>query len=569
VPDLCLNLTQPHRQLVGVRLHHSPRSPHLRVSLPQWTPGSYLIRHYVRRLESLELHQGGRTLLLNRTGVASWECQLPSLEPLDFVYQVLAPELTVRTCHLTVDHGFLVLAALALAIDGERWVPHQLSLALPDGWEAFVPLPRTSEDSWQARNFDELIDTPVEAGAHPSHAFIVHSVPHRWVEWGGDLPLEDPNWLADLQRICQACCRLMGVERPAADHYLMVLHRTENGYGGLEHDNSSVLQFGRIALCQPNGRRKLLQLVAHEYLHQWNVRRLRPAELTPYDYEAPVVVPTLWFAEGITSYLDLLLPRAAGITTDDEVLEDLGSDLSRYLLNDGRRIQSLRASSEEAWVKLYLADAHSAGSQISYYLKGAVVALVLDLSLRASGSGLPAVLRALWRSHGCNGRGYTEADLLAAFSSTDPSLAALLPGWLASTDDPPIEQSLAWVGLRLQPTFDKQPYVGWQLESQPGGTRVTRIDRDSPAQRVGLGVGDELLALDGRRLRGVEEAERELRRCAPQVSRELLWARDGLVRSSCLLPESPRILRWTLERDPAAGAVEAERRAAWLQLATP
>jgi predicted metalloprotease with PDZ domain len=184
---------------------------------------------------------------------------------------------------------------------------------------------------------------------------------------------------------------MMGESAPAASHYLFILHLTEKGYGGLEHDFSSVLQFGRSQLAEPDGRRRLLQLVAHEYLHQWNVRRLRPAELTPIDYDRPMVVPSLWFAEGITSYVDQLIPFAAGIGSEATVLEDLGKDLSRYLLTPGRRVQSLRQSSQEAWVKLYRQDAYSADNQISYYLKGAVVAMVLDLHLRrqnsASGPG--------------------------------------------------------------------------------------------------------------------------------------------------------------------------------------
>ena len=569
MPHLAISLCEPQRQLVQVRLHHRPRVSRLRLALPQWTPGSYLIRNYGRRLEGLQLEQAGDSLPLRRVAVASWEALLPNLEPLTLSYRLLAPELTVRTCHLTVDHGFLALAAVALEIEGERWTPHQLSLELPQGWEPFVPLPRQPDGSWLAEDFDQLVDTPIEAGAHPSHAFTVAGVPHRWVEWGGDLPREDGTWLVDLERVCLACCRLMGVDRPAADHYLMVLHRTMAGYGGLEHDCSTVLQFGRQALARADGRRKLLQLVAHEYLHQWNVRRLRPVELTPYSYDRAVVVPTLWFAEGVTSYVDQLLPHAAGISTEAEVLEDLGADLSRYLLSPGRRVQSLRASSEEAWVKLYLADAHSASSQISYYLKGAVLAMVLDLHLRQAGSSLPAVLQHLWRRHGINGRGYSEADLLAAFSRDAPDLTVLLPRWLGCTEDPPLEGGLAWVGLRLRPERAATPWVGCQLEAQAGGLQVSRLERDAPAQQAGLTVGDELLALDGERLRSSEDWERLLSRGQPDGERELLWVRDGMVRRSSLWPGPPAVLRWVLEADPAADPGTAERRAAWLRLGPP
>ncbi|MCS5705263.1 M61 family peptidase [Synechococcus sp. FGCU-3] len=569
MPHLAIRLTEPHRQLVQVRLQHQPQRQLLRFSLPQWTPGSYLIRNYVRRLEGLELRQADQSVPLRRTGVASWDAELPSLEPVELRYGLVAPELTVRTCHLTVDHGFLALAAVAMEIEGERWSSHKLSLELPEGWEPFVPLPQQPDGSWLSTDFDQLIDTPVEAGPHPSHHFSVAGAPHRWVEWGGDLPAEDASWLADVERVCLACCRLMGVEQPAADHYLFVLHRTENGYGGLEHDLSTVLQFGRQALAKPDGRRKLLQLVAHEYLHLWNVRRLRPAELTPYAYGQAVVMPTLWFAEGVTSYVDQLLPHAAGITSEAEVLEDLGADLSRYLLSPGRRVQSLRASSQEAWVKLYLADAHSANSQISYYLKGAVLALVLDLRLRHQGSGLPVVLQELWRSHGAAGRGYTETDLIEAFSRHDPELEQLLPHWLNSTDDPPLDEALAFVGLRLRPEAAKAPWVGWQLEAQAGALVVRRLDRDSPSQVAGLTVGDELLALDGYRLRSADDAERELKRRAPHLERELLWVRDGLVHRSPLRPVEPAVQRWVLELDPKASPATAEQRAAWLQLARP
>ena len=189
----------------------------------------------------------------------------------------------MRTCHLSADHGFLALAGVVLQISGERWNPHRLELRLPEGWQAFVPLPSDGGNGWTASDFDQLIDSPVEAGPHPCHPFSVAGVPHRWVTWGADLPALDPLWLADVERVALACCRLMGEPAHASPDYLFVLHLLAEGYGGLEHDHGSVLQFGRRALAAPGGRRKLLQLVAHEYLHQWNVRRLRPFELTPID----------------------------------------------------------------------------------------------------------------------------------------------------------------------------------------------------------------------------------------------------------------------------------------------
>lgn len=569
-PLLHLDLREGRQHLVGVSLRCTPRQRRFVFRLPAWTPGSYLIRDYVRTLEGLEVRQGVRALQPRRIGVAAWQLSLDEpLQPLEIRYRILATELSVRTCHLDGDHGFLALAGVVVQVEGERWNPHRLRLSLPAEWEAFVPLPRDPDGSWRAGDFDQLIDTPVEAGPHPWHDFPVAGVPHRWVTWGEDLPARDPAWLADVERVCLACCRLMGEERPAAADYLFVLHLREQGYGGLEHDGSTVLQYGRAALARPEGRRRLLQLVAHEYLHQWNVRRLRPAELAPIDYDAPAIIPSLWFAEGVTSYYDALLPQAAGCSGESELLEDLGEDLSRYLLTPGRRIQSLRDSSREAWVKLYRQDVHAPDNQISYYLKGAVLSLVLDLHLRRHGSCLALVLRRLWHSHGRMRRGYREQDLIEAFAAESGDLATLLPSWLEGLDDPDLSGYLGDVGLRLVPETAATLASGWQVEVGGGGSLLLRrVERHGAAQRAGLQAGDELLALDGERVRREEDLRSRLAAggdCGAR-HREVLFCRDGRIRSTQLLPEAPAIERWRLTIAPESGPAAAEQRARWLSL---
>ena len=564
MPELHLDLRQPWSQRLEARLCLTPTTSRLAFALPRWTPGSYLLREYVGQLESLQVQQGSRQLTPRRVTPFAWELELDGLEPVTIAYALQATELTVRTAHVNADHAFLPLAAVALQVEGERWSHYRLHLELPAGWQPFVPLPQQGDGSWLAASFDALIDSPLEAGPHPCHSFEVAGVPHRWVTWGGDLPLQDPQWLADVERVCRACCQLMGLERPAADDYLVVLHLSEAGYGGLEHDNSTVLQFGRRTLRKPEGRRRLLQLLAHEYLHQWNVRRLRPAELTPIDYGRAVVVPSLWFAEGITSYVDQLLPHAAGCCSADAVLADLGEDLSRYRQSQGRAVQSLRSSSEEAWVKLYRPHAHAANQQVSYYLKGAVLALVLDLHLRRHGSWLGAVLQALWHSHGRTGRGYTEADLIAAFASQASDLETLLPQWLRSTDDPPLASLLADVGLRLEPVISTTPALGWQLEQRPGGGLwIERVQRGSAVQQAGLQVGDELIALNNERLRHKDDLAPLL---LDQPTLQLLISRDGLLRQLTVPAPEPQPERWELRSDDAASAAVQQRRAAWLLL---
>jgi predicted metalloprotease with PDZ domain len=567
VVQVHLDLSDPQQHLVSVQIQVQPRLGRIRLALPGWTPGSYLIRDYVRLLEGLEAEQGGQHLVLQRLEPAAWLVQCdPQAGALTLRYRVLATELTVRTCHLDHEHGFLALAAVVLELEGERWSPHALSCTLPEGWQAFVPLP-FSEGSWQASNLDQLLDSPLEAGPHRPLDFAVHGVPHRLVCWAGAAGEEAwllqryPQLLDDLRRVCEACCRLMGVAQPASANYLVILHLVDEGYGGLEHDDSTVLVYGRRNLEKPNGYRRFLQLVAHEYLHQWNVRRLRPAELTPIDYHRAPVVPSLWFAEGVTSYFDQFLPLSAGLTQPDELLIDLGEDLSRYRLTPGRFVQSLRESSQEAWVKLYKADAYSADSQVSYYLKGAVIALCLDLHLRRCGGSLLEVVRQLWLSHGRWGRGYSEADLVRAFAVGSADLAIQLPRWLQDIDDPDLDGYLSSVGLHLEADMASAPWAGLTTRQEGGCLTAARVVRGGPAEQAGVMVGDELVALDQQRLKTAEDWTRAL---ISDSSQTLLICRRSQLRSLSISSLAPRVERYLLKQvlEPTADQQEAQRR--WL-----
>jgi predicted metalloprotease with PDZ domain len=306
-----------------------------------------------------------------------------------------------------------------------------------------------------------------------------------------------------------------------------------------------------------------LQLVAHEYLHQWNVRRLRPQELSPYSYGGAVIVPTLWFAEGVTSYFDSLVVYRAGLCSKEELLAEWAEQISRYLTTPGRRVQSLLESSEEAWVKLYRRDAHSDNQQVSYYLKGQLLALLLDLHLRAHGASLEQLLQQLWRNFGSTGRGYSTEDLFDAIGGFDPQLAQLCAGWLASTAELPLASYLQTVGLLLTAQASDQASTGLQLELVGRELRVRRVDRHSPAEQAGLAPVDELLALDGERLRSCEQWEQGLR---PEGEHQLLFCRDGLVRTSVLWPAAPQPRHWQLLTDSSAPAAAAQLRSKWLGL---
>ena len=254
-------------------------------------------------------------------------------------------------------------------------------------------------------------------------------------------------------------------------------------------------------MAKPKGYRQLLQLIGHEYLHQWNVRRLRPVALRPYDYGQAVITEGLWFAEGITSYYALSLPLLAGRSDRPTLLKDLGEELSSVLMSPGCSVQSLAASAREAWIKLYKATPASRDTQISYYRLGAAVAFCLDVRLRQRGLSMAAILRELWLRLGRQARGYSRHDIKAALAQWEADLAADLDQWLDQPEALPLIDCVEALGLRMDPVPLKHPDHGLTLKDGDGAALIQRVRRQSPGQRAGLVVGDELLAINGYRVR--------------------------------------------------------------------
>ena len=561
-PSFQLDLRQPQSHRFSVQLNFRAQQQRESVALPSWTPGSYLERDYVRHLEGLQAWVNGQPVPLQRQSRHLWWLEdLPPGAEVELRYSLLAVEASVRTNWLDVETGFLTGAAWAMAVESQRWLPHQLSLQCPSGWSVATSLESTTE-GWRAASYDVLVDSPLALGDLHTLHFEVGGVPHRWVWQGLQRPAPRQSWQQQLPKICAATCALLGAERPISDDYLFITRFSATGYGGLEHDDGCALMFSRRELATAAGQRQLLQLAAHEYLHQWNVRRLRPVGLRPYRYGQAVLIPELWFAEGVTSYYDQLIVLQAGLCSEEEYLEDLSKDLSRFLSTPGRHVQSLLESATEAWVKLYRRDAHSDNQQISYYLKGALVSLLLDLHLLAQGQGLHVLLQQLWLRFGRVGRGYSQADIEQLVGELDPQLPALLHSWLSGVDDLPLSGYLKSVGLDLLPDPAESPYSGLQSTFQEGQLTISKVDRDSPAELAGLSPGDELLALDAERLRSPEQLPPLL---SAGGQHELLFCRDGAVRSTALRPSTPQPCRWSLRLDPNASEAACHLRRSWFQ----
>ena len=556
---ISIDLCEPARQQLKVKLEWTPRVLYQSWLMPIWTPGSYTVRDHAQHLHSLQFEQSGQVVSATRVSPSGWQAELLNLDPVCLTYTLEARQLTVRTNHFDPDFASLSLPAVVMLIEGERWNPHQLRLSLPTGWMGHVPLP-SDDDGYQAKDFDHLVDAPVHAGPFQSSPFTVRGHQHELLTIG-EPPMGWPlSFQADLEAVCEAACTLMDTPPPAGDRYQLVIQLLDQGYGGLEHDHSSVLQFSWEALTKKDGYRKLLQLIGHEYFHQWNVRRLRPSAYVPYRYDKAEISDGLWFAEGITSYFDLTLTLLAAKSNRETFLKDLGKDISHVLLNPGCKIQSLADSSREAWLRLYKQTAANSQSQISYYRLGTVVAFCLDVQLRQSGSALSSVVRDLWQRLGRYGRGYQPDDLIQAVASQNRDLGNVLPSWLETTMAAPIHDSLKALGLQAVAIQSKHPDVGMQLSKQKGRFIIHKVSPDGPAEHAGLVPGDELIGAHEWRLRGLEHWQALLQ--GPEQI-PILYSRRGRLSSTILKKRDPIVEEWEITWDSGASSSQKALRDRW------
>lgn len=485
------------------------------LSLPVWIPGSYLVREFARNLQQLQASQGGKMLAINQLDKCSWQIQCSAGKPLVLNYQIYAFDSSVRTAWLDATRGFFNGTSVFLRVAGQENVAHALNLLadrhLPD-WHAATGLTprkinRRGFGSYLAADYDELVDSPVELGAFWSGSFMACGVPHRFVVAGAPPGFDGKRLLADTQKICEAEIRFW-CGKPPHHNYLFMLNAVDEGYGGLEHRNSTALICKRKDLPRLNleanpadkkaleGYTTLLGLISHEYFHTWNVKRLRPAEFTRFDYATENYTELLWFFEGFTSYYDDLLLHRSGLIDQTTYLALLCKTINQVLQTPGREIQSVAQASFDAWVKYYRQDENTANATISYYTKGSLVALCLDLTLRQEGkTSLDAVMRGLWLR--CQGGPMTEADLLDVLAElSGRSFNKELARWVHSSAELPLKALLERQGVSVQqePTGLAQR-LGLRV-NESAGIQIKGVLRGGAAEQAGFAAGDEWLALN-------------------------------------------------------------------------
>ncbi|MBA2646546.1 MAG: M61 family metallopeptidase [Pyrinomonadaceae bacterium] len=523
-PDIqfTVSMPQPHTHLLEVemRVRWSTSAPaSVDLVMPVWTPGSYLVREYARHVQDFAAKdEGGKTLQWRKANKNTWRVTtgdaIGGARSVIATYRVYANELTVRTNELNDRHAFWNNAALLMHIAGHLAAPATLRVnSFKAEWKIATGLPTVPGESntFRAENFDEFYDSPFLVSDFKELRFDVRGVAHRVViDSAGNYDAEAIR--RDTQRIVEAAVTMMG-DMPYRDYtFQLMLHPTTRG--GLEHLNSTALIWRRFGFRPEADYRDFLTLVAHEYFHLWNVKRIRPDALGPFNYTGENYTRLLWVAEGGTSYYENILVRRANLMTVRQYLDLIAKSFQDLQNAPGRREMSLEESSFDAWIKYYRPDENTINSSISYYDKGAIVSLLLDLRIRQLTNGARAlddVMRRLYSEYAKKNRNYTPEDFQReAEQVAGASLDDFFRRYVRGTEELDYDAALSSVGLRLDTTGgDKtlpKAYLGatFALAGEQilgrdvpvGALTIKTVPAGTSAYEQGLNVGDQIVAVD-------------------------------------------------------------------------
>lgn len=559
-----------------------------RFTLPAWIPGSYLIRDFAGSIVTLRASSNGQEITARKLDKQTWAVE-PVQQPLTVDYEVYAWDASVRTACLDTTRGFFNGTSVFLCPLGHEDSAYRVTLDAPDdpaclGWQlATAMLPEDVDavgfGTYRAASYDELIDHPVEMGPFQRIDFTAGGVSHHLV-LAGRQKASGARLGSDLARLCNAHIALYGDDRPPMDKYYFLTRVTGSGYGGLEHRASSSLICSRKALpLSEQGEagddyRTFLGLCSHEYFHVWNVKRIRPAAFHHADLGREAYTEDLWCYEGVTAYYDELMLVRAGLVTPEQYMSYLSKAATRLWQTPARHKQSLAQSSFDAWIKFYKQGDDAPNTVVSYYNKGSLVALCLDLKLRLETGGrasLDDVMRALWNEFGREERPVPEGQLeRAAERVSGLTLKPFFDAMIRGVDDPPLAELLPAFGVTCTlasaheaDAAKPELYLGIILRPGHSGAVIGHVLDGGPAQQAGLAAGDEVLAINGLRVEGgdldvhLRTAQKE------EILTVHVFRRDELMQFRLVPGDAPRDT-WKLSLDEVVQDEVRRRREAWL-----
>ena len=588
----------PEAHLFDVRCAvDNPDSLGQKFSLPTWIPGSYLIREFAKHVVRIRAQSGRKLLRMVKLDKSTWQVE-PIDGPVMVTMEVYAWDLSVRGAHLDTTHAFFNGPCVFLQVEGRGNEPVEVEILRPAGaryrdWRVATAMKRKDArpyqfGTYQAGNYEELIDHPVEMGTFELATFKAAGVQHD-IAITGRHRCDMKRLAKDLKTLCETQLEFFGAPAPM-DRYVFLVTALGDGYGGLEHRASTALLCARNDLPQQGvakaagGYRTFLGLASHEYFHAWNVKRIRPAAFTPYDLGRENYTTLLWAFEGFTSYYDDLLLVRAGLLSSSTYLDTLGRNITTLLRLPGRRKQSVAESSFDAWIKYYRSDENTPNACVSYYLKGSLIALGLDLTIRAHTGGrksLDHVMRELWKRYGMTGIGVPEDGIeKVAEQITGLKLSRFFDQAVRSTHDLPLQKLLATVGVQMrqrparsgvdrrdqmsrkQRQVSRGVALGVRTSNDGGDLKLSQVFEGGAAQKAGLAAGDIVIAIDGLRVTPDNVDAHLGRYSAGETVPFHAFRRDELH----VLPvklEAARLDAWSLSIVEDAGQ-SARARKAWL-----
>ena len=563
--------------------------------LPAWIPGSYMIREFARHIVRIAALSAGHRVPLQKIDKHTWRAA--PAKAIELAYEIYAWDLSVRAAHLDQTHGFFNGASVFLLPIGLEHEPCIVDILPPPGaryrsWRvatALAPIQGTRRHAfgtYEAADYDELIDCPVKMGDFELRRFEVFGVPHEIAITGRVPKLDMQRLTADLARVCETQVKLFEPRSRAApfDRYTFLTMALGDAYGGLEHRNSTALVTKRESLPflgmteSTEAYRNFLGLASHEYFHSWNIKRIKPAAFVPYDLTRENYTRLLWAFEGFTSYYDDLLLARAGLLSETQYLTTLAKTLTTVTQRSSRLKQSVADSSFDAWIKCYRQDENAPNSVVSYYQKGSLIGLALDLSIRARTRGrrslddLMRLLWKLWKTRADNYRGVAEDQIEQAIEqATGLSLAREITEWTEGTTDPDFEALFAPFGVRCTPRPDVDAahfaLLGVKTINANGECKLAHVFDGGPAQAAGLSGNDVLVALGGVRVTSANIDTLLSRYATGDLVDVHAFRRDELLRFDIKLAAQPP-MKFTLEVDPKSAGAAHRLRKSWLGVAS-
>lgn len=564
-----LSFTEAQGHYVDVEMDISSNKENVLVKMPVWAPGSYLIREFSRHVEGFEATQGNKSLDFKKINKNTWQITNSGKSAIKIKYKVYAFELTVRTSFIDASHAYLNGTNIFMYVDGGLNGKHEVVIKPHADWKKIsCSLPMVKENPYHliADNYDILADSPIEIGNQDIIEFTAQNIKHS-VAMVGPGNYDAEKIKKDFSKIIDQASSVFGTH--PCKNYTFIVQNVPSGGGGLEHLNSTTVMVNRMAYTNESTYQSFLSLIAHEYFHLWNVKRLRPAVLGPFNYDEENYTNMLWVSEGFTAFYDNWLVRRAGFSTTEKYLELVANEYSGQKNLPGDKAQSLAESSFDAWIKYYRRNENSNNSQVSYYDKGSIVASLINLMIiEHSGAkqNIDDLMKYLYKEYyEKKNTGFSDDEFKkAAEKFTGRDLSDFYNNFILGKDPIDFEKYLLIAGLKLTDlnAGKNEVYLGANSSNTNGKVMITSVLKGSPAYLSGINVNDEIIAIDNYR---VDDLTKMLNYKKVGDKITITLSRDGILKNIEVVLTKNTNVKYKIEKVSNASAEQEAAYKKWLQ----